>query len=346
MARSDGGGGSIPIYKPPKPKVVTHHGTTSVTSSSPKPRTTGSGGGGGKGGSGGGGGGGSNPYLAAQKKAQHKAANRYLQSAKAMQGQIAALKHSLSEGFKSALTQRLANITLVSGQQDAQLLEGYGQRVKSLEGAAKDNEASEADASFQNLGNSARERANAVSEAMNNGAGESDVLKAGMMSLRSWDANQGDVNRSFFDTLRSVNSSLTDLNVDTKTSRMNVASQANADRDQVYSQYYGQRSETLTQLGNLYGQQGEYYGMAQEQVGSKKTKGLRRKAVHASDNAFMRASKANAQVWDNPGVGDLANWQGREQFGGEVNNNRIETAVTNEPVKAKPEGATLRKWSV
>lgn len=345
MAKNDGHG-SIPIYKPPKPKPVAHHSGTTA-SAAPKPRTAGSSTGGGKGGSGGSGGSSSNPYLAAQKKAQGKAANRYLNSAKAMSGQIAALKNSLSEGFKANLTQRLSNIDLVSGQQDAQLLEGYGQRVKSLEGAATDNEKAEGAASFQNLGNAARERANAVTEAMNNGAGESDTLKAGMMSLRNWSSNQGDANRSFFDTLRSVNSSLTDLNVDTKTARLNIASQANADRDQVYSQYYNQRSETLTQLGNLYGQQGEYYGMAQEQVGSKKTKGLRKHAVALSDRAFMQSSKANAHAYDNPGIDpSIQNWQGREQFGGEVNNNRIESAVTNEPIAAKPEGATLRKWSV
>lgn len=342
MARMDGGGGSIPVYKPPKVKKPAAHASTSTTShssSSTTTKTKASGGGASAAASA------ASSYTAMQKKAQNKAARRYIDQAKSMSGQIAALKSSLSEGFKAALTQRLANITLVQGQQDATLMEGYQNRVKALEDSAADNDKAEGGASFQNLGNAARERANAVTEAMNQGAGESDVLKAGMMSLRNWSANQGDINRSYFDTLRSVNSSLTDLNTDTKTARVNMASQANADRDQVWSQYYDQRSETYTQLGNLYGQQGELYGMAQEQKGSKATKKLRKQAVGASDAEFMHASKANSKAYVNPGVGsELMAWQGQGPIEGGVNNNTIASAVTNEPIAKKPEGASLRKW--
>lgn len=343
MARMDTGGGSIPVYKPPKPKKPTVHGggvgtTVKPSTTTKKPAAGGS--------SGGSGGGGYSSYLASQKKQQSKAAKRYLDQAKAMSGQIAALKNSLSVGFKAALDQRLANINLVAGQQDQVLMEGYANRVKQLEGSALDNEKAEAGQSFANLGNAARERANAVSEAMNNGAGESDVLKSQLASLRNWSANQGEVNRSYFDTLRSVNSSLTDLNTDTKTGRSNIASQANADRDSVWSQYYDQRSETYTQLGNLYGQQGELYGLANEQKGSKTTKKLRRRAVHGSDSMFMNASEANSRAYENPGIpADVLGWQGHGDIAANVTGNTIEAAATNEPIKAKPEGATLRKWT-
>lgn len=332
----------IPVYNPKPKKRPKSHGSTGSGSSSSSTGSSGSGGASASGG--GGGGGGYSSYLASQKKAQNKAAKRYIAQAESMSGQIKALKRSLSVGFKKALEQRLRNIALVQGQQDAVLMEGYSQRVKSLKDAAADNEKAAADQTFANLGNRARERANAVTEAMNQGAGESDVLKSQLMSLRNWDANQGEVHRSFFDTLRSVNSSLTDLNVDTKTGRVNLASQANADRDQVYSQYYQQRSETYTQLGNLYGQQGELFGLAQEQVGSKKTRRRRKQAVAASDNQFMNASKANSQVWKNPGVGALMDWQGEGPIQGDIGSSRIEAAALNEPVAKRPEGATLRRW--
>lgn len=348
MARMDSGGSSIPIYKPPKPKKPTVHGGGVGVTVKPK-STAGTTSTGTKGGAGGSGSdGGYSSYLASQKKQQSKAARRYIDQAKAMSGQIAALKNSLSVGFKAALDQRLANIGLVSGQQDALLMEGYQNRIKQLEGSAADNEKAEAGQSFANLSNRARERANAVTEAMNNGAGESDVLKAGMASLRSWSANQGDIQRSFFDTLRSVNSSLTDLNADTKTGRANIASQANADRDSVWSQYYQQRSETYTQLGNLYGQQGELYGMANEQKGSKATKRLRKQAVAGSDSMFMHASKANGRAYENPGVpAEIMGWQGHGEFtGNQPTGNTIEAAQANEPIATKPEGATLRKWTV
>jgi len=333
----------IPVYnpKPRRPKKRPSTGTSSAS---------GSGGSGGTSSTGssstsGSGGGGYSSYLASQKKAQNKAARRYIAQAESMAGQIKALKKSLSSGFKTALEQRLRNISLVQGQQDSILLEGYNQRVKSLKDAASDNEKAAGDASFQNLGNRARERTNAVTEAMSQGAGESDVLKSQLMSLRNWDANQGEIHRSFFDTLRSVNSSLTDLNVDTKTARVNMASQANADRDQVYSQYYNQRSETYTQLGNLYGQQGELFGLAQEQVGRKRTKQRRRQAVRRSDNQFMNAVRANSKVWKNPGVGaGLMGWQGEGPVEGDLGSSQIPAAPVNEPIAKRPEGASLRKW--
>lgn len=332
---------SYPVYKPKTKKPKKGSASSGGTSTS----GSGGSGGGSASGGGGGGGGGYSSYLASQKKAQRKAARRYIDQAEAMSGQIKALKKALSTGFKTALEQRLRNIALVQGQQDAVLMEGYAKRVKTLEGAAEDNEKSAADSTFQNLGNRARERTNAVTEAMNQGAGESDVLKSQLMSLRNWDSNQGEITRSFFDTLRSVNSSLTDLNVDTKTGRVNIASQANADRDQVYSQYYNQRSETYTQLGNLYGQQGELFGMAQEQAGNPRTKKRRRRAVRASDTQFQNAVRANSQVWKNPGAGSaLMAWQGEEPIQGDIGGNTIESAALNEPIAKKPEGASLRRW--
>lgn len=350
MANRIDDGGIIPVFRPPKAKKQAYHAPapapkqSSSSSSTPKASTSSGGGSSKKP---------KDPYAAAQAKAEREAqkaknaaAKRYMDQAASMAGQIKALKHSLgSAGFRAALEQRLANIGLVVGQQDKVLMEGYGKRAGALAGAVRDNEKSEGDSSYQNLTNRARERSNAINEALSQGAGESDVLRSQLMSLRNWDSNQGEINRSYFDTLRSVNSSLTDLNVDTKTARVNMASQANADRDQVYSQYFDQRSETLTQLGNLYGQQGELYGMANEQVASKGTQGKRKGAVAASNQQFMAASKANASVWKNPGVGALMDWQGQGEFKGDAPLNRIEEAPTTAAPK-KPEGATLRKWTV
>jgi hypothetical protein len=297
-------------------------------------------GGGGK--KGGGGGGGSKNDPGGYKA---KAAKRYKQQAASMAGQIKALNYSLgSEGFLRALRQRLANINLVVGQQDSVLVEGYRGRVGSLKEGAQENEKAFGDASQQNVANRARERANAVTEALNQGAGESDVLRSSMMALRSWDSNQQDLNRSYYDSLHGINSSLTDLNTDTKTA-FNMASQANADRDQVWSDYYSSRSETLTNLGNAYGLQGELYGMAKEQQPSKATEKLRKKAVRGSNKAFMGAAKNAGSVWDNPGVAPaLMNWEGEAEIKADTQTSKIQAAPTLQEHK-KPEGATLRKWT-
>ena len=344
MARTDGGG---TIYTAPRPRRKKHlNGATTGSGTSGGGSTGGSSTLGGAGGSGGSGGGGGDPYLASQKKAQSKAAQRYLQQARSMSGQIAAIRHSLTTGFQQALNQRLANINLVAKQADDQLMEGYNERIKSLEGAAGDNEKAYGQQTFAALSNRGRERANAMSEVAAQGAGETDLLRAQHMSLRNWGNNAAEGTRTFFDTLRSVNSGISDLNVDTKTARLNTASQANADRDQVWSQYYDQRSESLTQIGNLFGQQGELYGMAQEQVGSKKTRRKRRRAIRQSDAAFMRASKANAQVWDNPGAPkELLDWQGHGQIEGYSGASVLANAASEPTEIARPEGANLRSWA-
>lgn len=297
--------------------------------------------------SGGGGGGGGDPYLRNQRKQQRKASQRYMDDAAALRGQVRALRRALNGGFRRALDIRLANIGLVTGQQQKQVMQGYRERVGSLAGAAKDNEKAAAGQGFLNLSNRGRERANALSEAMLQGAGESDILRSQEMSLRNWNANQGEVNRGFFDTLRTVNSSLTDLNVDTKTARMNLAAEANADREQLYNSFYAQRAEALTQLGNVLGQQGEYYGLANEQVGSKKARRLRNRAENLSDAAFLGSANMQSKAWKNPGISArLRKWQGRDDFSdGGMGDSTYREAASQTTNLARPEGATLRSWT-
>lgn len=216
------------------------------------------------------GGSGSDPmadYQREQEKAKNAAADRYKQQIKNLQVQADALLHALKKDLKKGLDQQLGDINQIRDLQDKFLMEGYRQRVDMLAGADADNDKSMAGQSGLNVQNMARERNSAVSEAMNMGAGESDVLQAQMMSLRNWQANQQEVQRSYFDTLRSVNSSLTDLNVDTKTARINNEIQANADKEQLWTNYFNQRSELYTQLGNTYGQQADYFASIKEYGG-------------------------------------------------------------------------------
>lgn len=284
---------------------------------------------------------------AKESKAQNKAATKYKDQSKTLDLQTDALRQSLSSaGFKASLQTRLANLGLVYGQQDASLLEGYGKRVESLKGAAGDNDAAANATSFANAANRSRERAAALSEVALQGAGESDALRSQMMSLKTWSANQGESNRSFFDTLRSVNSSLSDLNVDTKTARLNAESQMNNDKDQLYTTYFNQRSEAYTQLGNLRGQQAELHGLANEQVGSKASKKAQKQATKQSGRAFDRAADMSGEAWKNPGASaELLGWQGEAEIQGRQNTSLFANAATNIAPPKKPEGATLRKWS-
>jgi len=297
------------------------------------------------------GGGGPNSYQsmyrqqkADERAAQRRAAQRYISQAHTMEDQAAALRIALGKkGFRSRLNAQLANIEKAMRQTDQVLLSGYHERVGSLEQAKTDNEKAAAGQTNANLQNRIREQGNALSEAAANGAGESDLLRAQSMSLDNWQANQSEVNRSFFDTLSQVNSSMHDLNVDTRTSRVNNVMSANSDREQVWNSYYDRRSEALTQLGNTYGQIAEYYGLAKEQKAG--TGGKQKHASHLSAGAFRRASLASGQGYDSPGVPKkLMQWHGHRDFEGDLNNDRLAGATT-EIAPKKPEGAGLRSWT-
>ena len=303
----------------------------------------------GSGSSGGGGGGGisgaERRMNAKENEAKRKAATKYREQAKTLQQQADALRKALNGGYKEALSQRLANALLGYKQADANLMEGFGKRVGTLKDSADDNEKARADQGNSNLLNRGRERASAISEAMLHGSGESDLFKAQVMSLRNWSANQAEGNRSFFDTLRGVNSSITDLNVDTKTARLNAESQYNNDRDQLWTQYFNQKSEGYTQLGNIAGQQAELYGLAKEQ-GNKASGADQKKYSNKSGDYFESASRFATEVWKNPGnSAALRNWQGQEDIEGYQNDSKFENAATNVKRAKAPEGAKLRSWS-
>ena len=291
--------------------------------------------GGSRGGGGGGGGGGGDPF-----GYRAKAARRYEQQARNLQMQANAIRKALDHEFGKALHIRLRNVGRVLGQQDSLVTDGYQDRVRQLAGANADNDKAVAGQTGAAKTNLIRERNSALSEAAANGAGESDIVASQLMSLRNWQAGQSEVTRSQFDTLRSENSSLTDLNVDTKSARVNLATQANADRELLWQNYFDRRSEALTQLGNIYGQQADYYESAKEYGGGGPTKKLRKKM----DAAYDGAAESSGDAWKNPGVSKkLLGWDGRPEFKSVNNQSRLSSAQVTR-LEHKPEGATLRSW--
>lgn len=240
--------------------------------------------------------------------------------------QIKALEELLNKGFAAARDTKLANIKKITEQQDAELMRGYEARTTSLLAADKDNEKAESDASFANLANRARETGNMLDEFIVQGAGETDMLKAQLMSLRNWDSNQADVNRSYFDTQRSVNSAINDLNATTRTARINLQTEALSDYEQVHTNYYNQRADAYTQLGNI---------RANPYSDSYKK--------DAKD--YENMAKEAAQAWVNPGVNEsLRNWNGKyKPTEDTLTNSKVQAMQLQQPMK-RPEGSTLRRW--
>ena len=291
------------VYTAPKAPVVKST-KKKTTTTSKKSSGTSSGSGGSSGGGGGGGG---------IQKASDKP-------------QLAALKSLLDSGFKRALDQKLANTQLLYEQQDADLLKGYRARIGGLAGSRADNDKSEVDASFGNLSNRARESNDLLAQAAMQGAGETDTLKTQLMAIRNWDANQADVNRSFFDTQRSINSSIADLNADTRTARINLATGALGDYDQAWTNYYNQRADAYAQMGNIHANP---YSDSH----------------NAKSTAYKDMAKEASSSWKNPGVqANIRNWEGTVKEQEQRLNNSMfgNAAVVKE--RKRPEGSTLRKW--
>lgn len=236
------------------------------------------------------------------------------------------LKQLGKKGFQQALNTKLANINLYTKGLDDTLLEGYGERANQLGLSRKDNDRALEDTSFSNLINRARERGDVLSEAALQGAGESDTLKSQMLALRNWDANQGEANRSFFDTMRSINSAVTDLNNDTLNARVNLYTDRENSKEQAYSNYYNQRADAYTQIGNA--SANPYSNQYGKQKG-----------------AYGKVAELTGMAYKSKGIPDsVKNWEGSEQaVEQKLNNTLVQNSVTNLAEK-KPEGATLRSW--
>lgn len=242
----------------------------------------------------------SSSYEAAQRKRDTAARDRYVEDAENMQGQVEALNKALGIGkgkgtFRKALTDRLANIKLVRDQQVGIVEDGYLDRLASLGEDAENNERAASDSSMLNMTNASRERMSALSEVFAQGGGESDMLRVQLHSLRNADANQDGINRAFYDGQRSINASRMDLSTDTRTGIANVYSEANADKQQMWDNFYNQVSESQTQLGNTLGQQAEYYGLAAEANANAGGKGGKLTSKSSSKSSSKESSKESSK---------------------------------------------------
>lgn len=205
-------------------------------------------------------------YTKAQRARDTATRDRYIVDAEQMSGQIKALQSLLGPkgSFKDALKIRLRNIDRVLGQQMDDLDKAEGARNASLDADARNNALAQGDGTSRNDSNRSRERTMALAELAAQGGGESDALRAQLMSLRSGESNQAEIDRAFHDTERGINSSRLDLALDSHNARVNMVTEALADKEQLHTTFHNQLSETQTQLGNALGQQAEYYGLAIE----------------------------------------------------------------------------------
>lgn len=288
---------------------------------------------GGSGGSGGYGGGSESGINAAQARANAAAK---LSSKKQNEATSALVEQQrqLIDSFGTQRDIKLGNIARAFADSDSRLLTNYKQALGGLDGTKANNEKAEADASFSNVANAIRERTNILTEAAANGAGESDLLRSQLAALRNYSTNQGEVNRSFYDTLQSINNSITSLNNDTANQRTNLHNQAEADRESAWANYANQTADAWTQIMNI--------ESANTNIDSDTSEAYTRRfgdagtqAANAVKNSYSRqAIPAGWTEWAGKGTTDDRKL---------ASNNRAASVNLSGPQR-RPEGATLRRW--
>jgi len=278
---------------------------------------------------------------AAADAAQKAAGNRFATQAGNLDPQIAALKHALDVSFKQSLDQNLGDISGLLEEQFNLLKSGSSKRALEFLEGAKNTEKASAGQAETTLSNLVRERQDTLSAVLEHGVGQTDLLRAMVGAARNWHNNAQEGNRAYFDSMQSTNASINDLNVDTQSALANVHTQGESERERMWQDYYNRRSETFTQLGNLYTSQADLLAQAKEnKVGeggdAKKT---------LSGTAFMDAAKESGLSYTRGALPDwIKDYKGQEKVQAKVQNTNLASAVEFMG-GGKAEGASsLRRW--
>ena len=198
--------------------------------------------------------------------------------------------------------------------------------------SARDNEVAAGSTAERSFSNLVRERQDALTGILEQGAGETDTMRAMLMTARNWHSNASESNRAFYDTQRSINAGINDLNIGTQTELANAASTAEADRERMWQKYYDNRVEAFAQLGNIKGQQADLYAQAKE-LGVKPKKGVEKAAEKAMANAFKDSAVEAGKSYTKQGLPTwIADYRGQDQVKVEQSNSKLAAAVTFDPV--------------
>ena len=239
----------------------------------------------------------------------------------------------LSNAFGKQRDTKLGNIDSTFKTSDSNLLKGYSQALGGLLSTSKDNDRSESDSTFQNISNAVRERSDILTEIGNNGGGETDILRGQLAALRNYSTNQNEINRSFFDTLGSINRSITSLNVDTATSRNGLWSQSESDKESAWANYYNQQADTWTQITNIENSNNNTATDTSEEY-KKSQAGSGKKAADFAGSSYAKKTNSGLDAWSGKGQAEKRKL---------ASTNSAATVNLGGPMK-RAEGATLRKW--
>lgn len=285
-------------------------------------------------------------------EAQRKARDRALRQARTLGIQAESKLKGLRR-LRRARIQNLADLDRVLTAQLNQLRSNAKDRAAEFAVAAENNELATAGTEESSFANAVREAQESVANSLAMGAGETDIMKSMLMAARNLQNNLRESNRSYFDTVASINQGITDLNLDTQTAMANAWVSTQGDKEKVWQEYFDSKAEAWTEIGNIRGQQAEAYSTAIEMdieddeedrpkaLRGKPMKRSRRKMKNAYDNAAGLQGRSYRQKripkW-------IRKYEGADRVEAEATNTNLAAAPTFE-MTGKAEGASLRRWA-
>lgn len=231
---------------------------------------------------------------AKQKAVDTKASVRFSAQGQRLIAQANALKIALgTTGFRATLLRDLANSNLEFTGNDALILSQYTRGKTELEKQAGTTEDNRARSLGEAAGNAGRERNEALQQGIENGISATDMIKTQAASLRNWSFNAGQTQANYTDEINSLQSEHSQMVNSVVTSRQSAWREREQQRSQLYRGYYDNRGQVLTEVGNKYGEAGQNYDMANEQIASK-TSVAKAKSSNKSALASLRAASLEA----------------------------------------------------
>lgn len=220
------------------------------------------------------------------------------------------------------------------------VLEQYLAGVRDTDEYAARNEADYDMKSNANTTNMVREKNDLLSQALSQGAGETDMLRALTQAARNFDQNRQGTSAAYNDTLRSINSQLSGLGVTATNARTNAFNQNQEAQGSIWNDYYKNMTDSWTNIqrteaGNS-NIESDYSTGFEDRYGS-----------NDSQKAIDEIAKYTGKTYETqkPGEGWANGWEGKKDA---YNRNAQlgQQAAAVAPGKLqKAEGATLRKWA-
>ena len=241
--------------------------------------------------------------LAAERRADRKQAERdrrtgrrYLQQARNLNPQALALTKAIGE-MKDRRKQDMRDIIRTRSLQMDMLVDSADELGAQYDVSAEINDKATAGALEAGMTNAVRERSETLSQLLTQGAGETDTMRAMLMAARNQNANAREANQSYWDTISSINQSITSLNEDTQSKLADAWISGEGEREQISRDWLESSSDAYTQLGLVRQAQADAYANAREykvkppRLGGKKKKKDKVPLFKAKGKGFLRPAK-------------------------------------------------------